>query len=86
MVTLHTWWTSFKKNLLVRRASAEDRRVIYAELTAEGKEFFEAIFPQHQELMVKVLSGLSEDESAGGDAAAQAGDQCGEDVVDLYKF
>lgn len=53
-----------KKNLLVRRASAEDRRVIYAELTAEGREFFEAIFPQHQELMVKVLSGLSEDERA----------------------
>ena len=35
--------------------------------------------------MVKVLSGLSEDERAQA-AMPQAGDQCGEDVVDLYKF
>ncbi|EHB56609.1 MULTISPECIES: MarR family transcriptional regulator [Paenibacillus] len=53
-----------KKNLLVRRASAEDRRVIYAELTPEGKAFFESIFPGHQQLMIKALSGLTDQEKA----------------------
>ncbi|WP_106766134.1 MarR family winged helix-turn-helix transcriptional regulator [Paenibacillus faecalis] len=51
-----------KKNLLVRRASAEDRRVIYAELTKEGKEMFERIFPIHKEKIACAVSGLTDEE------------------------
>lgn len=51
-----------KKNLLVRRASAEDRRVIYAELTDEGTELFERIFSEHKEKIVDAVSGLSDEE------------------------
>lgn len=50
------------KKLLVRRASMEDRRVIYAELTEEGTAFFEQIFPQHHEVIISAEQGLSEDE------------------------
>ncbi|WP_054956429.1 MarR family winged helix-turn-helix transcriptional regulator [Paenibacillus dakarensis] len=51
-----------KKNLLVRRASAEDRRVIYAELTEEGTRLFENIFASHKEKIMKAVSGLSDEE------------------------
>ncbi|NMO96498.1 MarR family winged helix-turn-helix transcriptional regulator [Paenibacillus lemnae] len=51
-----------KKNLLVRRASSEDRRVIYAELTPEGRELFETIFPDHQKKMDAAFGGLTEEE------------------------
>ncbi|WP_211747611.1 MarR family transcriptional regulator [Paenibacillus sp. Marseille-Q4541] len=50
------------KNLLIRRASLEDRRVIYAELTDEGTEFFERIFPQHHEVIIKAEQGLTDEE------------------------
>lgn len=50
------------KKLLIRRASLEDRRVIYAELTEEGTAFFEQIFPQHHEVIIRAEQGLSEDE------------------------
>ncbi|MEK3734499.1 MULTISPECIES: MarR family winged helix-turn-helix transcriptional regulator [Paenibacillus] len=53
-----------KKNLLVRRSSEEDRRVIYAELTAEGRELFERIFPEHKERMARAVSGLTDEEKA----------------------
>lgn len=51
-----------KKNLLVRRASAEDRRVIYAELTDEGTELFERIFSGHKEKIAYAVSGLTDEE------------------------
>ncbi|WP_422657390.1 MarR family winged helix-turn-helix transcriptional regulator [Paenibacillus sp. EC2-1] len=51
-----------KKNLLIRRASAEDRRVIYAELTEEGTAFFEGIFAGHKNKIVNAVSGLSDEE------------------------
>lgn len=50
------------KNLLIRRASLEDRRVIYAELTDEGTAFFERIFPQHHEVIVEAEKGLTDEE------------------------
>lgn len=53
-----------KKNLLIRRSSEEDRRVIYAELTAEGRELFERIFPEHKERMARAVSGLTDEEKA----------------------
>lgn len=51
-----------KKNLLVRRASPTDRRVIFADLTEEGKAFFEDVFPQHQQVLVQAVDGLDEEE------------------------
>lgn len=48
-----------KKNMLTRRASQDDRRVIYAELTEEGRHFFEQIFPGHRDVIMDAVSGLS---------------------------
>ncbi|MDO7905918.1 MarR family transcriptional regulator [Paenibacillus sp. JX-17] len=51
-----------KKNLLVRRASQDDRRVIFAELTEEGRHFFEQIYPQHHRVIMDTVDGLSREE------------------------
>ncbi len=51
-----------KKNLLTRRASQDDRRVIYAELTDDGRHFFEQIFPQHHRVIMETVDGLSVEE------------------------
>ncbi|MBB6019268.1 MarR family 2-MHQ and catechol resistance regulon transcriptional repressor [Paenibacillus sp. JGP012] len=50
------------KNLLFRRPSKEDRRVIYAELTEEGKQLFTEIFPQHHQVIIDILDGLEASE------------------------
>ncbi|MBR2566628.1 MAG: MarR family transcriptional regulator [Paenibacillus sp.] len=50
------------KNLLFRRPSKEDRRVIYAELTEEGKQLFAQIFPQHHQVIIDILEGLEPSE------------------------
>ncbi|MFU1792273.1 MarR family winged helix-turn-helix transcriptional regulator [Paenibacillus azoreducens] len=51
-----------KKNLLVRKASPDDRRVIFADLTDEGRAFIERIFPHHQQVLVHAVEGLSVEE------------------------
>lgn len=51
-----------KKNLLVRIASPDDRRVIFADLTEEGRSFIEKVFPQHQRVLVEAVKGLNEAE------------------------
>ncbi len=51
-----------QKQLLVRRPSAHDRRVIFAELTPQGRELMAAIFPQHAEVICQAVSGLSPEE------------------------
>lgn len=48
-----------KKLLLQRVPCAEDRRVIYAELTTTGSELFDRIFPQHTAYIHNLMSGLS---------------------------
>ncbi|MNO78180.1 HTH-type transcriptional regulator MhqR [compost metagenome] len=50
------------KNLLVRIASPDDRRVIFADLTEEGKAFMEDVFPQHENVIIDSVEGLSEEE------------------------
>ncbi|GAB6988841.1 MarR family winged helix-turn-helix transcriptional regulator [Paenibacillus pini] len=50
------------KNLLVRKASPEDRRVIFADLTEEGRTLFESIFPKHERVLVDAVSELDMDE------------------------
>ncbi|WP_445322326.1 MarR family winged helix-turn-helix transcriptional regulator [Paenibacillus sp. IHBB 10380] len=51
-----------KKNLLIRIASPDDRRVIFADLTEEGRSFIEQMFPQHQKVLVNAVKGLNEAE------------------------
>ncbi|MDF2608033.1 MAG: transcriptional regulator [Bacillales bacterium] len=51
-----------KKELLIRKHCAKDRRVIYAVLTAKGRELMKEIFPKHKEIMLEALSGLDSNE------------------------
>lgn len=51
-----------EKNLLRRKHCPEDRRVIFAEITNNGKQLMEEIFPKHKQLIEKVFSELNEDE------------------------
>ena len=51
-----------QKKLLERKPSPRDRRVIFAELTQQGRELMEAIFPQHAEKLRAAVSGLTLDE------------------------
>lgn len=51
-----------KKKLLKRSASTEDRRIIYAKLTDEGKRLLDEIFPIHKRYINELLSGLSDEE------------------------
>ncbi|MDB5056290.1 MAG: MarR family transcriptional regulator [Bacilli bacterium] len=51
-----------KKEFLKRVPCKEDRRVIYAEITEAGNEFFSRIFPQHASTIHSLLKGVSPDE------------------------
>jgi MarR family transcriptional regulator, 2-MHQ and catechol-resistance regulon repressor len=51
-----------QKQLLVRKPSAHDRRVIFAELTPQGQELLATLFPQHAEVIRAAVSGLSPEE------------------------
>jgi MarR family 2-MHQ and catechol resistance regulon transcriptional repressor len=51
-----------QKHLLVRKPSAHDRRVIFAELTPQGQELLETLFPQHAEVIRAAVSSLSSEE------------------------
>jgi len=50
------------KGYVQRRASSEDRRLIYAEVTAAGSAFIESIFPGHAEAIQDAVNGLSLEE------------------------
>ncbi|CAN5765796.1 MarR family transcriptional regulator [soil metagenome] len=47
-----------KKGLVLRKRSATDRRASYVELTREGSALMEEIFPLHQQVMERALSGI----------------------------
>src|SRR3989440_11257754 len=51
-----------QKQLLVRKPAAHDRRVIFAELTPQGQELLETLFPQHAEVIRAAVSSLSPEE------------------------
>jgi MarR family 2-MHQ and catechol resistance regulon transcriptional repressor len=51
-----------QKQLLVRKPSAHDRRVIFAELTPQGRQLLDTIFPHHAEAIRAAVSGLSPEE------------------------
>ena len=48
-----------KRGLVARRRSAEDRRVVYVELTPAGRKLIEGIFPAHVAAIVREMSGLT---------------------------
>ncbi|WP_018750154.1 MarR family winged helix-turn-helix transcriptional regulator [Paenibacillus sanguinis] len=51
-----------KKQFVTRQFCAEDRRLVYAEITEKGRKFIEEIFPQHTEVIEQAVSGLSVEE------------------------
>jgi MarR family 2-MHQ and catechol resistance regulon transcriptional repressor len=51
-----------QKNLVKRKASQEDRRLIYAEITDEGNRLIEEVFPKHADVIQEAVGGLSEEE------------------------
>ncbi|MDF2960752.1 MAG: MarR family transcriptional regulator [Paenibacillus sp.] len=51
-----------KRGLLKRVPCQEDRRVIYAEITAAGDQLFDEIFPKHAGVIDSLTKGLSPDE------------------------
>ncbi len=53
-----------QKGFALRKASTEDRRLIYAEITDQGRAFIEDVFPNHAEVIGRAVGGLSEEEKA----------------------
>src|SRR3954447_8297793 len=51
-----------QKGLLRRIACPTDRRVIYAQITEQGKTFIEEIFPEHANQIDTLMSILSDSE------------------------
>ncbi|MFC5470102.1 MarR family winged helix-turn-helix transcriptional regulator [Cohnella suwonensis] len=51
-----------KKGYVRRRASTEDRRLIYAETTDEGNRLIEEVFPDHAKVIESATAGLAEEE------------------------
>ncbi|MBP3966599.1 MarR family winged helix-turn-helix transcriptional regulator [Paenibacillus lignilyticus] len=50
------------KGLAHRKACPTDRRVIYAEITEQGIQFLDDVFPSHREVISNAVSGLSSEE------------------------
>jgi MarR family transcriptional regulator, 2-MHQ and catechol-resistance regulon repressor len=51
-----------QKGLLKRVACPNDRRVTYAQISEEGKQFIEEIFPAHEQRIVKLMEVLTDEE------------------------
>ena len=47
------------RGLLRRRACEQDRRVMHAELTPEGRALIETVFPEHAALIRELTAGLT---------------------------
>ncbi len=47
-----------KKNYVVRQACPTDRRVTFVELTTEGRELMDTIFPEHEKTINQVFEGI----------------------------
>ncbi|UVI30116.1 MarR family winged helix-turn-helix transcriptional regulator [Paenibacillus spongiae] len=71
-----------RKNFAKRRASTDDRRLIFAEITEQGKQFIEEVFPGHTEVIEKAVEGLSPEEQQ---AAAKLLKKLGKHAQDSFK-
>ncbi|MGX4668096.1 MarR family winged helix-turn-helix transcriptional regulator [Cerasibacillus sp. JNUCC 74] len=49
-----------QKGLLKRQHCQEDRRVVYIDITNEGKKLMDEIFPKHQKIMEDLFAGISD--------------------------
>ncbi len=58
----HVIDTLEKKGLVRRVACPSDRRVLYADLTDQGRELIVRAFPEHAECLRNAMSGLSPEE------------------------
>ncbi|NLP50180.1 MarR family transcriptional regulator [Bacillus sp. RO1] len=50
------------KGLLARKACPKDRRVTYAQITDEGKQLLNEIFPKHEQHIHTLVDGLTQQE------------------------
>lgn len=50
------------KGLLERSDCKEDRRVVYIQITEQGKEMMDEIFPKHQQVIEAIFSDITSDE------------------------
>ena len=50
------------KELISREVCIEDRRIVYATLTAKGTALLNRIFPEHAKVLEKSLRGLTSEE------------------------
>ncbi|WP_282938552.1 MarR family transcriptional regulator [Paenibacillus sp. RC67] len=71
-----------KKQLVQRKASTEDRRLIYAEITDKGKQFIDEVFPLHAKVIDKAVEGLTAEEKR---IASQLLKKLGKHAQDHYK-
>ncbi|TBL77267.1 MarR family winged helix-turn-helix transcriptional regulator [Paenibacillus thalictri] len=71
-----------KKQFVTRKASTEDRRLIYAEITEQGKQFFESVFPAHTEVIESAVMGLTDEEKQ---AASQLLKKLGKFAQETFK-
>ncbi|MFH5187276.1 MarR family winged helix-turn-helix transcriptional regulator [Paenibacillus sp. TAB 01] len=71
-----------KKQYVSRKASTEDRRLVYAEITAQGKQFIEDVFPKHAEVIAKAVEGLTSEEKQ---AASRLLKKLGRHAQETYK-
>ncbi|WP_036689266.1 MarR family winged helix-turn-helix transcriptional regulator [Paucisalibacillus globulus] len=51
-----------KKGLIERSNCKDDRRVVYIQITDEGKKLMDNIFPAHQRVIEELFEGISEEE------------------------
>jgi MarR family 2-MHQ and catechol resistance regulon transcriptional repressor len=53
-----------ERGFLTRKPCANDRRVIFAELTSEGEELMNDLYPKYAERIHRALSGLNTEEKS----------------------
>lgn len=51
-----------REGLVTRRRCSTDRRVVWAELTEDGRHLIEQVFPHHAEFIRELMAGLGADE------------------------
>lgn len=51
-----------KRGYLKRHACSNDRRVTYADITDDGRDFMNALFPRHEAQLHHLMQALSADE------------------------
>lgn len=51
-----------KKNYVARKACPEDRRVTFAELSPDGQNLMDTIFPEHEHTINQVFQGIDQAE------------------------